>query len=125
MSAVEPSVDSAVAVNCWVFPTTKLDTTERDTAMEDIVGPVEGVDTIKFIAALVTPNRDTVIFVFPAEIPVAAPMVVMAAMVGAELVHVPVKVASSCDPSEKVARQVNCWLAFTDNLNGDFCSMVM
>jgi hypothetical protein len=98
---------------------------ERDTATEDIVGPVEGVVTIKFKAALVTPYRDTVIFVFPAEIPVAAPMVVIAATVGAELAQVPVKVASSCDPSEKVARQVNCWLAFTDNLNGDFCSIVM
>ena len=125
MSAVEPSLDSAVAVNCWVFPTTKLATTERDTAMEDIVGPVEGGVTIKFKPALVTPYRDTVILAFPAEMPVAAPMAVIAAMVGAELAQVPVKVASSCDPSEKVARQVNCWLAFTNNLKGDFCSIVM
>ena len=105
-------------------PVAKLATTPRDTAMEEIIGAVEGLDTTRFKGALVTPYNVAVIFVFPGEFPVAEPVAVIVAIVGAELAHFDVKVASSWELSEKVANAVNCWVPFTDNFNGDFCSMV-
>jgi hypothetical protein len=40
---------------------------------------------------------------------------------GAELVHVPVKVTSSVVPSEYVPVAVNCWVLFTVKLKGEDC----
>ena len=105
-------------------PTAKLATSLRDTDMELIVGAVEGLDTTRFKGALVTPYNVAVMFVFPGEFPVTEPVAVMVAIMGAELAHFDVKVASSFELSEKVAIAVNCWVPFTDNLNGDCCSIV-
>ena len=92
--------------------------------MEEIVGTVEGLDTTRFKGALVTPYNVAVMFVFPGEFPVTEPVAVIVAIMGAELAHFDVKVASSCELSEKVANAVNCWVPFTDKFNGDFCSIV-
>ena len=105
-------------------PTAKLATSLRDTDMELIVGAVEGLDTTRFKGALVTPYNVAVMFVFPGEFPVTEPVAVIGAIMGAELAHFDVKVASSCELSEKVAIAVNCCVLFTNNFNGDFCSMV-
>jgi hypothetical protein len=120
-STVVPLVYIAVALSCWVEPTGKLATTLRDIAMADTFGPVSGGDTANIKAGLVTPNSDTVIFVFPAELPVANPIFVMAATVGTELDHVPVNVTSSSVPSEYVPVAVNCWVEFTVKLNVEVC----
>lgn len=105
-------------------PVVKLVTTPRETAIDDIIGEVEGLDTIMLRGALVTPNNVAVMFVLPAELPVAEPVAEIVATEGAELAHFDVKVASSCELSEKVAIAVNCCVLFTNNFNGDFCSMV-
>ncbi len=123
MSAVEPSVEIAVAVNCCVEPTTKLATTPRETAIEEIVGDVEGMDTTRLRGALVTPYNDAVMFVLPAELAVAEPWAEIVAIAGAELAHFEYKVASSCELSEKVAIAVNCCVPFTCKFKGDFCSI--
>ena len=101
-----------------------METTPRDTATEVIVGALEGLDTTRFKGALVTPYNVAVMFVFPGEFPVTEPVAVIGAIMGAELAHFDVKVASSCELSEKVANAVNCWVPFTDKFNGDFCSIV-
>ena len=117
-------MEIAVAVNCCVEPTVKFAITPRETAIEEIMGDVEGLDTNRLRGALVTPYSDAVMFVLPAELPVAEPIAEITATEGSELVHFDSKVQSSCELSEKVASAVNCCVPFTGSFNGDFCSML-
>ena len=90
MSAVEPSVLTAVAINCSVRPIAKLAGTAGVISMEDNVK----VTTVKFITGLVIPDKAAVILIFPIATPVATPAEDIVAMLTSELVQVTLEVIS-------------------------------
>ena len=73
-----------------------------------------------FTGGLVCPDRDAVILVVPAFMPVKRPPAeIKAALLESELVHVTSSVMSSVEPSEYVAVALNCWVKPAFKLGGD------
>lgn len=71
ISALVPSDNNPIAVNCWVLPAGKLAGDAGDTVMERSVGV--GPTTVKVIVLLVTPCMAAVMLVVPDDTPVAMP----------------------------------------------------
>jgi len=97
MSSTVPSEMVPVALNCWVPPNNKPDTTLSDTAIEDNFGP--GIFVTMFTGGLVIPDSDAVISEFPTCTPVTEPNEETVAIFGSELLHVTFKVTSCFEPS--------------------------
>jgi hypothetical protein len=76
--------------------------------------------TVTSTEGLVFPERDAVILVVPAFMPVKRPPAdIKSALFGLSLVHVTLSVTSSIEPSEYVAIALNCWLKPVFKSGGD------
>jgi hypothetical protein len=109
ITAVEPSLYVAVAVNCCVA-TAEMLAVLGVTAIEVSVFAIAPTASV---AAPLTPLSDAVIVVEPVDNPVTNPSEFTVATVAVELVQVAVVVTSAVEPSLYVPIAANCVVAPT------------
>ena len=106
MSQTELSEYVPPAINCWVAPIVRLAGDAGVTAID--VSVTAGATTTRITTGLVIPEREAVIPVDPASIPVAKPEVETGAITMYELAQVTCDVMSATLPFEYVPTAMNC-----------------